>query len=67
MAFLALGRRVCHGAAMVAAAVVAALLVGGLIGALSRRVRPERNPLHRGVDSDRVDVQAGWRNMQAGP
>jgi len=52
---------------MIAALLLAGLVVGGLIGALSRRGRPVRRPGRRSIDSDRVDEQAGFRNTYGGP
>jgi hypothetical protein len=44
--------------------VLAGIVGGALLGALMRR-RPSMSP-SRSLDSDRIDVQAGWRNMQGG-
>jgi hypothetical protein len=44
--------------------VLAGIVGGALLGALMRR-RPSMKP-SRSLDSDRIDVQAGWRNMQGG-
>jgi hypothetical protein len=44
--------------------VLAGIVGGALLGALMRRrlsIEPSRS-----LDSDRIDVQAGWRNMQGG-
>jgi hypothetical protein len=50
---------------MIAIVVAIALVVGGPLGALTRH-RPAQRPSSRGVDSDRIDIQAGWRNMHGG-
>jgi hypothetical protein len=49
--------------------VLGALLLGGIIGAAVNRRWPSRSgpPTKRSIDSDDVDVQAGFRNIVGGP
>src|SRR5690606_23224079 len=49
-------------------ALLGAVLVGGTIGVALNRWRPGRSgpPTKRAVNSDNVDAQAGFRNMQGG-
>lgn len=51
---------------MIVLVVLVALLLGGLLGALVGRGRTRATPSQRAFGSDRVDVQAGWRNMHGG-
>lgn len=55
-----------HHEPAIALAILGALLMGGAIGAALNRWRPTRSgpPTMRLEDSDNVDVQAGFRNMQ---
>lgn len=48
---------------MIGFLVVAALLLGGVIGALVGRRRPVHRVRRAGLDAARHDVQAGWTNM----
>lgn len=57
-----------HHELVVGLAILGALLVGGVIGVALNRWRPTGlgHPTKRLEDSDNVDVQAGFRNMQGG-
>jgi hypothetical protein len=57
-----------HDDLVVGLLLLGALLVGGVIGASLNRWRPTPlgPPTKRLEDSDNVDVQAGFRNMQGG-
>lgn len=48
---------------MIGLLVVAALLLGGAIGAIAGRRRPAHRVRRAGLDAARPDVQTGWTNM----